>query len=95
MIVQTLAKVQEHKLSFIKVGQLTMAHMFQDQLINQVHKVSTMQHAFMTMDYGDESDHDLISTEILEDIHDRSQNHPDINRKEAWHTIRDPINKRQ
>ena len=30
-IVQTLAEVQEHILSFIKVGQLTMAHMFQDQ----------------------------------------------------------------
>ena len=30
---------------FIKVGQLTMAHMFQDQLINQVKKVSTIQHA--------------------------------------------------
>ena len=43
-IVQTLAEVQEHKLYFIKVGQLTMAHMFQDQLINQVQKVSKMQH---------------------------------------------------
>ena len=28
----------------IKVGQLTMAHMLQDQLLNPVHKVSTMQH---------------------------------------------------
>ena len=27
-----------------KVGQLTMSHMFQDQFINQVHTVSTMQH---------------------------------------------------
>ena len=27
---------------------------------------------------GDESDHDLISTEMLEDIRDGSQNHPNI-----------------
>ena len=35
----------EHTLSFIKVDQLTMEHMFQDQLLNKVKKVSTMQHA--------------------------------------------------
>ena len=29
---------------------------------------------------GDESDHDLISTEMLEDIRDRSQTHPKVNR---------------
>ena len=28
------------------------------------------------MTYGDESDHDLISTDILEDIRDISQSHP-------------------
>ena len=44
-IFQTLAEVQEHKLSFIKVVQLTMAQMFQDQLISLVQKVSTIQHA--------------------------------------------------
>ena len=27
---------------------------------------------------GDESDHDLISTEMLEDIHDGSQTHPNF-----------------
>ena len=43
-IVQTLIEVQEHKSSFINVGQLTMAHMFHDHLINQVKKMSTMQH---------------------------------------------------
>ena len=42
---QTLEEVQEHKLYFIKVVQLTMAHIFQDQLLNQVHKGITMQHA--------------------------------------------------
>ena len=41
-IVQTLAEVQENTLYFIKVFQLTMAHMFQDQFLNQVHRVSIM-----------------------------------------------------
>ena len=31
---------------------------------------------------GDESDHDLISTEMSEDIRDGSQTHPNINRRE-------------
>ena len=44
-IVHKLEEVQEHTLFYIKVGQLTMAHMFQDQLLNPVQKVSTMQHA--------------------------------------------------
>ena len=44
-IVQTLAEVQEHILYFIKVVQLTMSHMLQYQFLNQVKKVSTMQHA--------------------------------------------------
>ena len=30
---------------------------------------------------GDESDHDLISTEMSEDICDRSQTHPNVNRR--------------
>ena len=33
-IFQKIAKVQEHKLYFIKVCQLTMAQIFQDQLLN-------------------------------------------------------------
>ena len=40
-----MEEVQEHKLYFINVGQLTTAHMFQDQLINQIQKLSTMHHA--------------------------------------------------
>ena len=35
-VVQTLVEVQDHTLYFIKMDQLTMAHMFQDQLLNQV-----------------------------------------------------------
>ena len=38
----TLAEVQERTLYFIKVRQLTMAHMFQDHLLNQVQKLSTI-----------------------------------------------------
>ena len=34
-----------------------------------------------SMDYGDESDHDLICTEMLEDICDGSQYHPNVNRR--------------
>ena len=44
-IVQTLAEVQDHILSLIKVGQLNMSHTFQEQLLKQVQKISTMQHA--------------------------------------------------
>ena len=44
---------------------------------------------------GDESDHDLISTEMLEDICDGSQTHPDVNRREACYKIRDRIRQRQ
>ena len=40
----SLAEVQEHILYFIKVVQLTMAHMFQDQFIDKVQKVRIMHH---------------------------------------------------
>ena len=46
------------------------------------------------MSSGDESDHDLISTEMLEDICDRSQTHTNIHRREARYKIRDCIKKR-
>ena len=32
---------------------------------------------------GNESDHDLISTEMLEDMRDGSHSHPNVNRREA------------
>ena len=44
---------------------------------------------------GDESDHDLISTEMLDDIHDGSQTHPNVNRREARYKISDRIRQRQ
>ena len=48
-----------------------------------------------TINSDDESDHDLISTEMLEDICDRSQTHPNVNRREARYKIRDRIRQRQ
>ena len=44
---------------------------------------------------GDESDHDLISAEMLEYICDGSQTHPNVNRREAHYKIRDRIRQRQ
>ena len=46
------------------------------------------------INYGDESDHDLISTDMLEEIRDRSQTHPKVNRREARYKIRDSIRQR-
>ena len=43
------------------------------------------------MDSGDESDHDLIFMEMLEDICDGSQTHPNVNRIETRYKIRDRI----
>ena len=47
------------------------------------------------MNSGDESDHDLMSTEMLEYIRDGSQTHPSVNRREARYKIRDRIKQRQ
>ena len=47
------------------------------------------------MDSGDESDHDLISTEMLEKIRDGSQSHLNVNRRESCYKIRDRIKQKQ
>ena len=47
------------------------------------------------LDSSDESDHDLISTEMLEDIRDESQTHPNVDKREARQKIRDCIKQRQ
>ena len=47
------------------------------------------------MDSGDESDDDPMSTEMLEYIRDRSQSHPNVNKREARYKIRDRIKQRQ
>ena len=47
------------------------------------------------MDYGNEPYHDLISKEMLEDICDRSQSRPNVNKREARYQISDRIRQRQ
>ena len=47
------------------------------------------------MDSGYESDHDLISTEMLEYIRDGSQSHPNVNQIEARYKICNRIKQRQ
>ena len=47
------------------------------------------------MNSGYESDHYLISTEMLEDIRDISQAHPNVNRRESRYKIRDRFRQRQ
>ena len=49
----------------------------------------------MTMDYGDESDHDLISTQMLHDIHDGSQTYRNVNKWEARYNVRDHVRQMQ
>ena len=43
------------------------------------------------MDSGDESDHDIISGDMLEDICDGSQSHPNVNRRESRYKKRDSL----
>ena len=45
------------------------------------------------MDYGDDSDGNPMSTDILEDIRDRSQSHTKVNRREAQNKLRDHTKK--
>ena len=47
------------------------------------------------MYYGDESDHDSMFTEMLEDICDGSQYHPSVNMREVRYKIYDHIRQRQ
>ena len=47
------------------------------------------------MDSGDESDDKPMSTEMLEDICDGSQSHPNVNRTEARYKICERIKQRQ
>ena len=47
------------------------------------------------MDYGNESDDEPMSTEMLEDIRYGSQYQPNVNRREAHYKIRDCIIQRQ
>ena len=44
---------------------------------------------------GDEPDAEPMSTDMLEDIHDSSQSHTSINRRESRYKIRDCIKRSQ
>ena len=46
-------------------------------------------------DSNEKSDHDLISTEVLEDIRDGSQTYPNVNKRDARYKISDRVRKRQ
>ena len=47
------------------------------------------------MNSGDESDYALISMEMIEDICEVSQTHPNVNIRESRYKIRDRIRQRQ
>ena len=47
------------------------------------------------MDFGDESDNDLVFTQMLENIQDWSQSHPNVNQREYRYIIPDRISQRQ
>ena len=47
------------------------------------------------IDSNEKSDHDLISTEMLEDIRDGTQTHPNVNKREARYKIRDCVRQKQ
>ena len=49
----------------------------------------------ITMNSGDESNHDIISIEMLLNICDRSQTHPNVNRRKERYKICDYIRQRQ
>ena len=46
-------------------------------------------------DSNEKSDDDHISTETLHDIRDGSQTHPNVDKRESFHKIRDRIKQRQ
>ena len=47
------------------------------------------------IDSNEQSDHYLISMEMLEDICDRSQTHPNVNKRESRYEIHDHVRQRQ
>ena len=47
------------------------------------------------LDSNENSDHDLIYTEMLEDIRDGSKTHPTIDKREAPYEIRDCVRRKE
>ena len=52
-------------------------------------------HGMENLDSNEKSDHDLISTEMLEDICDGNQTHLIVNKRKARYKIRYRIKQRQ
>ena len=46
------------------------------------------------IDSNEKYDHNLISTEMLEDICDESQTHPTVNKREAHYEILDRVRRK-
>ena len=44
---------------------------------------------------NENSDHDIISTEMLEDIRDVSKTHPNVHKREARYEIRDRVRRKE
>ena len=53
--------------------------------------IMTSEQNMENLDSNENSDHDLISTVMLEDIRDGSQTHTEINKSEARYKIRDCV----
>ena len=47
------------------------------------------------LDSNEQSNHDFISTEMLEDIRDGSQTHPNVNKRESRYKIRDRVRQKE
>ena len=47
------------------------------------------------LDSNEQSDHDIIYTEMLEDICDGSQTHPNVNKRESSYKIRDSVRQKE
>ena len=47
------------------------------------------------IDSNEKSDHNLISTEMLEDISDGSKTHPTVNKREARYEIRERVSRKE
>ena len=46
---------------------------------------------YNALNSGDESDYYPMSTDVLEDISNRNQSHPNVNRRDTHYKIRDQI----
>ena len=55
----------------------------------------TSKQGIENLDSNEESYHDLISTDMLEDIRQRSQTHPKVNKREARYKIRERVRQRK